>query len=362
MHSKIEQVRQQKLANFCQVILIDSEGIVVESCDSIFDTSDLVDTPVQEWFPFIESVFPSLGSIELEVPELLFSKVENPAEYLPGYYDFSFSKIKIEDKVHFLWEIFDYSTLYRDYRVYQQRRNDLEIQRQIFSLENKKLKSKKDISDRNLDAVNKSNQTAFDKNRLNTFDAMDMTFNAMQSFQKDKEKDYSLDSLDSISSILKKIVDELPEKEIDLTIVESGLEREFSLENLLYDSIPYISTENINVMEACVAEELPTTLFGNPLDFKRTIVGLALNTSKFFKDCILRLELYLQDRTIDKCIVGIRITCVEGEEIEPDMMDVLLRLAIIKRMVELHQGKLEIDSTTTRFGAKMICHIPFLLS
>lgn len=362
MHRKIEQVRQKKLANFCQVILIDKDGDVVESCDSIFDSSSLTETPVYEWFPFIESVFPSLCSLELEGEGLLFSKVEKPAQYLLGYYDFSFSKIKIENKIHFLWEIFDYSTLYRDFRIYQQRRNDLEIQRQIFSLENKKLKSKKDISNRNSDAGKRTEQTSFNKNKVNAFDAMDMTFNAMQSFQNEAGKDYSLDSLESISSNLKKIVDELPEREINLSIGQSGHEREFSLENLLYDSIPFISTDNINVMEASVAEELPTTLFGNPLDFKRTLVGLALNTSKFFKDCALKLELYLQDRTNDKCIVGIQITCIEGEEIEPDMMDVLLRLAIIKRMVELHQGKLEMDHSSKRFGPKMICHIPFLLS
>ena len=44
------------------------------------------------------------------------------------------------------------------------------------------------------------------------------------------------------------------------------------------------------------------------------------------------------------------------------MMDVLLRLAIIKRIVEMHQGKLEMDYGVDGFGSKMICHIPFLLS
>ena len=119
MRSNLEQIRQQKLARFCQVILIGMDGNVVESCDSIFDTTSLSKRPISEWFPFVESVFYSLEYLNVDDDNLLFSKVEKPAPFLQGYYDFTFSKIEMEGKEYILWELFDYTTLYEDFKKYQ---------------------------------------------------------------------------------------------------------------------------------------------------------------------------------------------------------------------------------------------------
>ncbi len=361
MNNNLEQVRQQKLANFCQIILLDLEGNVVESCNSIFDATPFMDIPVYEWFPFIESVFPTLSTLNPNQPELLYSKVEKPSAFLQGYYDFSFSKIDVEKKEHILWELFDYTTLYRDFRLYQQKRNDLEIQRQIFALENKKLRTKEEIFNRKRESQKqKYVKTSFDKGFINPMNALDMAFDAIKDLPKSKEKNKYLDSLDSISSHLQTVMDEFPEKEINLSVNQSGQEREFSLENLLYDAIPYISAEHVSIVEAGLTEELPNRLFGNPLDFKRVVVGLAINVSKYYRECSLKINLYLHDMTQDKCVVGIRVTALDGELLDPDAIDVLLRWAIVQRIVEMHQGKLELGQSGFS-EYKAVCLMPFML-
>ncbi|MGK0389915.1 MAG: hypothetical protein ACI94Y_002660 [Maribacter sp.] len=356
MHSNVEQIRQQKLAHFCQVILIEKDGNVVESCDSIFNTSTLTQYSVSEWFPFIESVFYSLEHLKVGDAKLLFSKVEEPAPFLQGYYDFSFSRIEMKGKEYILWELFDYTTLYEDFKKYQQKRNELEIQRQLFEIENKKLKSKDEIHERH--RINAS----FDKKNLTPYNALQMALEAIQSFPFKDESGKPLDSLESISTHLEHIIQELPEKETDLGVGESRKDREFSLDNLLYDAIPYISTKNIDVVEASVAEDLPNRLFGNPLDLKRIIVGLAHNTSHFYEKCSLKILLYLEDMTPDSCIVGIKVETIEGLDKNPDIINILLRLTILKRIVELHQGKIKMEIATDKFGSKITCHIPFLFS
>lgn len=354
---EIEKVRQAKIAATCQSTLFSTKGLLIESCESIFETKSFREIPVYEWFPFIESIFPTLKQMEISSDALHFSKVENPAPFLQGIYDFSFVKIQIEGEEFILWELFDYTTLYENFRNYQQHRNNLEIQRQKYILENKRFKSHQEF--RHKTTQWRARKTSFNKNIVTPLNALDMAVNAIDVIPNDNQASV-IDALDSISSILQNIIDELPEKEIDYTKRQSGREREFSLENLLYDCIPYISADNINIVEASVAEELPNRLYGNPLDLKRIIVGLAINATKHYHECSLFLNLYLEDLKQDKCVVGVQILAT-GESKDPNMVKTLLRLAIVKRIVELHQGKVIIESQP-RLGAKTTCHIPFLLS
>ena len=126
MRADINQVRQQKLAKFCQVLFIKKSGDLSDSCDSIFDTSTLKNKLVSEWFPFMESIFPTLLTLTKDSPDLLFSKVEMPASFLNGYYDFTFSVSVIDGREYILWELYDFTSLYEDFRNYQQKRNELE--------------------------------------------------------------------------------------------------------------------------------------------------------------------------------------------------------------------------------------------
>ena len=116
--------------NFEQILVLDENFKLLKSNDTLFDTSYLSDVPVEKWFPFIESVYESIKEMETESNELEFLRVESPAEFLPGSYDFVFSKKNIDNKDYFVWCVFDYTEVYHLLSQYQQVKNERDIYRQ----------------------------------------------------------------------------------------------------------------------------------------------------------------------------------------------------------------------------------------
>jgi hypothetical protein len=123
--------KAKRLARFNQLILLDDVGNVIQSCDSIFDTTSYLQKSICQDIPFLDSIFDIINKITLNSPELLFSKVQSSFNKLEGVYDFTFSKILIENKIYTLWSIYDFTVLYKDLVDYQQRYNDLEIKKQL---------------------------------------------------------------------------------------------------------------------------------------------------------------------------------------------------------------------------------------
>jgi hypothetical protein len=127
----LQQYKEKRLARFNQLVLLDDVGKVVQSCNSIFDTSNYSNKSICSDIPFLDSIFDIINSITLHSSEILFSKVESSFNQLKGVYDFTFSKILIENKTYILWAIYDFTALYKDLIDYQQRYNDLEIKKQL---------------------------------------------------------------------------------------------------------------------------------------------------------------------------------------------------------------------------------------
>jgi len=120
-----------------QLILLDESFDLVKSNDLIFSTDNLSSIPVEKWFPFIESIHETIKKIKIEDGELQFLRVESPAEFLPGSYDFSFLKIIINEKDYILWTICDYTEVYIYLSKYQQLKNELDIHRQKLDYQNR---------------------------------------------------------------------------------------------------------------------------------------------------------------------------------------------------------------------------------
>ncbi len=131
--------------HFRQLILLNEDFRLVASDDIIFSTKKLKDVPVGKWFPFIESVCDTLRDIKISDGEILFSRIESPALFLPGSYDFSFVKIVIENKNYIQWSIYDYTKVYTYLTKYQQLKNEKDIYRQKLEYQNKKVKSIEDL-------------------------------------------------------------------------------------------------------------------------------------------------------------------------------------------------------------------------
>lgn len=115
---------------FRQLIILDEQAELVSSDDSLFSTDQLKNVSVAKWFPFIESVHDTLKKMTLTREELLFSRVESPASFLPGSYDFSFYKIRKGGKEYIQWSIYDYTNVYAYLTKYQQLKNEKDIYRQ----------------------------------------------------------------------------------------------------------------------------------------------------------------------------------------------------------------------------------------
>lgn len=152
-HDYIHQQKNENENDFNQMLLLDINAYVVESCDTLFTTSSLKSIPTTKWSPFIESIFSYLATLESGTPEILFSRVEQPLPELQGFYDFTFAPLTIREKKYILWTIYDYTTLYKELQRNQQRRHELEIQRQNLNnkihnivVKNLNLRSKKGVS------------------------------------------------------------------------------------------------------------------------------------------------------------------------------------------------------------------------
>lgn len=127
----LQQYKAKRLARFNQLILLDNVGNVIQSCNSIFDTTAYTKKSICQDVPFLDSIFGIINNIELNSPEILFSKVQCAFNQLEGVYDFTFSKILIKNKTFILWAIYDFTALYKDLIDYQQRYNSLEIKKQL---------------------------------------------------------------------------------------------------------------------------------------------------------------------------------------------------------------------------------------
>ena len=77
--------------------------------------------------------------------EILFSRIESPAEFLPGSYDFSFLKIEQDGREYIQWSIYDYTVVYTYLTKYQQLKNEKDIYRQKLEYRDRQIKDIKDF-------------------------------------------------------------------------------------------------------------------------------------------------------------------------------------------------------------------------
>jgi len=103
-----------------QTMLLNQEGILLDSCDSLFNASQFQNKSIIPHFPLIESVFDHLWK-RLEPEErIIFPAVATKHPFLPGYYDYSFKLVESEETTLIQWQILDATTDYKKIKAYQQ--------------------------------------------------------------------------------------------------------------------------------------------------------------------------------------------------------------------------------------------------
>ena len=134
----IETYKLQYLSKHAQFIVLDINGLLLQSCDSLFPTQNLKQDPVYTWFKLLESIFEAIKTLEPD-QEIIFPRVEEPADYLSGNYDFTFIRISQKE---ILLIIYDHTELYNRLRNFQQKCNQVNVENQHLQWELASLKNK----------------------------------------------------------------------------------------------------------------------------------------------------------------------------------------------------------------------------
>ncbi len=337
-----------QLTKFNQLILLDYKGFVVQSCDSIFSTTSLKDSPIQNKVVFIESIFNSLVKLKPSDPEIRFTKVEIPANFLPGYYDFTFSSVLLDKEKYILWSIFDYTDLYLDLMKYQQRKNELEIRRQAFELQNKNLKSPNDILLQQnffLDYFEATKEKEFSTKLQELLLSQENALDTLSILTLANNKDENLfNGLQGVFSELSAIKEEL---NIFLRdgINEGSSNDRFSISSIIEEVINLINNElsilaNINYT---IHENVPAQMKGYASAIKQILFSLFTNFFEQNEDT--KIDVYISNTLIQDTRQVLNVTVSEEIAKESNTSiqkptGLILRVSLMKKLAEMCKGKI----------------------
>lgn len=106
-------MRINNLEGEVQQIIFSETGEVLFSDDTLFSIGALNRQPIRKHFPFIDSIFETLKALKPDTPPLYFNCIATRHKFLPGYYDFAFSKKIIKNQSSILWQIKDRTQFYQ---------------------------------------------------------------------------------------------------------------------------------------------------------------------------------------------------------------------------------------------------------
>lgn len=103
-----------------QTIYLNKMGVLQNSCDSLFSTQGWKKDTILTRFPLLKSIFAGLASMQVGNPPIHIPKVESDTGLPPGFYDFSFTCLQVEEDALIRWVIYDYTREYRNLQHEQQ--------------------------------------------------------------------------------------------------------------------------------------------------------------------------------------------------------------------------------------------------
>lgn len=106
-----------------QYVLLDANGILTYSCNSLFDTTVIESNKILDSFPLVDSIFSYL----IQMPScknVLYEGVEINKNCLKGIFDFHFYVSSNTNRRLLNWIIEDHTSFYSKMRSLQQRRQE----------------------------------------------------------------------------------------------------------------------------------------------------------------------------------------------------------------------------------------------
>ena len=371
---KLEKYKTQKLSKFSQLIILNDQGFIEESCDSIFATDPFLSQAFTLYFPFLESIFDLLLELKVNGEELKYAKIESPLEELPGVYDFTFARVLLDGQDYILWSIYDYTDLYEDFKQYQQKRNELEIHREMLETRNRKLHRQKDLlAQKNLvlqnwDQVRKSYYNQVRLALQSPVNALDGLSFILSNLSNDKDQDY----ISSLQASVKNLQEVLAEFELVATIDGGNQLSEIQkfdpglvinkVMKMLFEAIPSHDFE----LNLHIETELPQNFLGNPRHLQQILYQLLLNARKFNRYSNLDLNIHSLPEADNNWKLTIEIlerlspnATNQAAEIQnpppPNPTELIYRLSLIKKLIELEGGFIIVENQLDNAGFLIRC-------
>lgn len=359
----LEAYKKSYAKAIIQYILIDLNGVVLESDNTLF--AKLEGNIISEIHPFFESFN---GLLSSKNSDYLFSCIHlniNGKEIISDITLKTFSKDKLP-----LIIIQDLTEHYNNYQTTAQIRNESIINSQILELKNSYLREKEEF--KNTFIANFSHELRDPITGIITF-----TDILEKSNLKPQQKGY-LDIINSSSNHLKNIIDDI----LDISKIEVGkLELQLEPFNILELLEEIKATYQVKASQKGLDfitnfnSNLPENLEGDAMRLRQMLTNLLDNAIKFTTSGSVTFNASLNQIRAKKASIHFEVTDTGigiGEEHIDSIFDSFsqintntnlgsgLGLAIVKHLVELTNGKVNVESTIGK-GTTFSTNINFRL-
>jgi len=287
----LEHYKFDRIKKSAQFILIDNNGGLIDSCNSIFDTSNK-SQEIKEWMPLMESIISQVLLLELDSPELFLPKIQAPMKELRGFYDFSFIKTELKGQELILWIIYDNTKIYKDFFSYQQNRNELVLKNQRIGVIQSVLQSKRQELNSQIKRLNhfgKVKQTYYELISSNG-QYESSNGNGHRNRALNGETSSYISEIETTIGSLQDLVEEL----VILTNVKdiSKFEnKEFQICSLLNQIAQNFVGENSVDFDINVHSDIPEQLIGNYIYLKQIIISLMKESLKLNETGVISIDL-----------------------------------------------------------------------
>ncbi len=107
-----------------QFVLLDNQGIIVESCNTLFNLDFYQGLSAFTFIPFLESIQETLIEMNVTDKPLYFPRLDIPFFSHHHIYDFTFQRFRPNNEASFIaWVVKDNTLQYHYLRQVQQERN-----------------------------------------------------------------------------------------------------------------------------------------------------------------------------------------------------------------------------------------------
>lgn len=382
----IEKYKSDYLDKRMQLILFYKDsGEILYSTETLFNV--LPEKSIYQINPFIESISMVLQDLQSGTP-LTFSCINNEVDGQSVFYDYQFEVPEEDERDIIVMQVFNFSDHYENLTNMQQERNELEIHKEVFKLEQEKVFAQNELlayKNSELERIQHLKTDFFARvshEIRNPVNGISGLIQLISTNFGDQEKitEY-LEALNATSDHLVNMVNNV----LDFSKLESHKDKH-ELEYLEFDckkvvrsiinSFLFSAKEKKISLDAKVAKNVPQILLGDKYKLTQVITNLVGNALKFtheggimltvsatkFEGKISTIRFELRDTGIgiaESMIENIFNPYVQADQSVKRLYGGTgLGLPIVKSLVEAMKGTIEVSSEEGE-GSIFTFHIPF---